>query len=213
MTISQASTAQPLTTRLLNAAHNPLAGAIAVFLGGYLLLVSLTGRITMVMQNFTAQLVGRPQYDLTPGEDGLYVAQFVFALVVVVVGLFLSGGSLASRLAGSILVVVVAVATLVMLGLSISGAVPFPGREAGVVFRSIFVNPWFSVVLSIGIAWLLARRPRLGWSALAGTVLLAILPTATQAGALDYGPRTLLLLAVSAVVGAGIIAAGRPLRP
>jgi hypothetical protein len=214
VTISQEDTAFSSPTSNVAPTGSPLAGAIAVFLGGYLLLLAFTGtRLGTVAANAAWFMVDGPEIELGVNEAQLTFAQFLFALAVVVVGLFFSGGSLTRRVIGAAVVVVAALSTLVFIGVLISGAFPLPGREAGTAIQAVFANPWFSVVLSVGFAWLLIRRVSIGWIALLGAVVLLVLPTMFTFNSVESATRSLVLFAVSAIVGAVIIGVGRPLRP
>lgn len=213
MTLSQdaSAPAQPLGTRLVSAPGRPLAGAIAVFLGGYLMLLSLTGRLTTVAQNVFATALDRGVQTIEPPLTALYVLQFVFAIGVVVAGLFLSGQRSRATV-GSVVVVVVAVITLVLIGGLISGAIPFPPREAGGILRAFIANPWFGTVASVGIAWLLTRQAGARSIAILAALVLVPLPTMLAFQNVDFATTSLVLFAVSALVGVAVIAAGRPLR-
>lgn len=189
-----------------------LAAAVAVFLGGYLLLDAYAGQLVVGMASVLSGITGRPAPYLPETAVLLFVSQFLFALIVVVVGLLLAEGSLAGRLVGALLVVVSSIVTLLILSLRISGVSPFPGGRDGIPFQAIFANSWFAVVLFVGIAWLLARRAKLGWLALLATLLLIPVPTALWIAGVEAAVVQLVMYLLSGVVGAGIILAGRPFR-
>lgn len=190
-----------------------LAGAVAVYLGGYLLLASLaSSQLTGVAMNMFGALAGRGLMSIPFSFGLLLVLQFAFAIVVVVAGLLLARGPLAGRLLGSAIVVVGSVVLLLFFGARLSGAVDLPGGRAGIPFQAVLANPWSGVVLVVGIAWLLSRRARLGWLSLLGVLVLIPIPTALAFGGVDSGLTQITMFALSAVVGGGIIAAGRPLR-
>lgn len=190
-----------------------LASAIAVFLGGYLMLASFAGTgITSVAMNLFASIDDRPGVGIPVSYAVLAVLQFGFALVVVVVGLLLGRGAVAGRLVGSALVVIGSLVLFLVLGARLSGMLRFPSGEAGLPFQMFFANPWFSVVLVVGVAWLLGRRARLGWLSLIAVVVLIPLPAMFVLNGIEAGVIQIVMFAVSAIVGAGIIAAGRPWR-
>lgn len=214
-TIPQPAEPATVTRPLFEAARGrSLASAIAVFLGGYLLLSVFTnGELSRVSWNFFASAFDRPSPELEPDQAALYVAHSVFALAVVVAGLFLGRGPLIGRVVGSIIVVVGSIATFVVLGLQVVGGLPFSGGRDGIPVQMVFANPWFATVLFVGVAWLLSRRARLGWLAILGVVVLVPLPMLlVQFAHISAGTSTLILLTLSGIIGAGIILAGRPLR-
>ena len=189
-----------------------LASAIAVFLGGYLLLAGFSGFLGQTSMSLFANLSGRggPEYPMSIMV--LAVLQFLFALIVVVVGLFLGDGPVIGKLVGAIVVVVGSILTFVFLGLWINGIVDFPSGQAGVPFRAVFANTWFAIVLFGGIAWLLARGARLGWLTLLATLILIPIPTAFVFAGVESGIVQIVMYLLCGIVGAGIILAGRPLR-
>ncbi|MEO5534248.1 MAG: hypothetical protein ABIR17_03870 [Pseudolysinimonas sp.] len=190
-----------------------LASAIAVYLGGYLLLSVFTnGELSRVSGNLFGAVLDRPTPELQSDQVALYVAHSVFALAVVVAGLFLGRGPLVGRVVGSIIVVVGSTATFVVLGLRVTVGLPFPTGRDAIPFDMVFANPWFATVLFVGVAWLLTRRARLGWLAIVGVVVLIPLPLWMAFAHISSGTSSLILLTLSAIVGAGIILAGRPLR-
>jgi hypothetical protein len=189
-----------------------LAGAIAVFLGGYLLLAGFSGFLGQTSLSLFADLVGRGGPEYPASIMVLAVLQFVFAMIVVVVGLILAGRSVTGKLIGAILVVAGSILTFVFLGLWLNGVLPLPGGREGIPFRAVFTNTWFAIVLFGGIAWLLARRARVGWIALLGTLILIPVPTALQFAGVESGITQIVMYLLSGIVGAGIILAGRPLR-
>ena len=189
-----------------------LASAIAVFLGGYLLLAGFSGFLSQTSMSLFAGLSGRggPEYPVSIMV--LAVLQFLFALIVVVVGLFLGDGPTTGKLLGATVIVVGSILTFVVLGLWINGLVSFPGGQAGIPFRAVFANTWFAIVLFGGIAWLLARGARLGWLSLLATLILIPVPTAMVFANAESGVVQIVMYLLSGIAGAAIILAGRPLR-
>lgn len=189
-----------------------LAGAIAVFLGGYLLLLSFSSPLATVVAGMLSGVTGRPMSYFTPEMGLLHVSQFLFAVVVVIAGLVLSVGSAAGRLVGAIVVTVGGIVTLLLLALRIVGISPFPTGRDAIPFQAVFGNPWFAVVLLVGIAWLLTRRAKLGWLVLLATLVLVPIPIALTIAGADAALVQIVMILLSGLVGAGIIAAGRPWR-
>ena len=215
MTIPQQT---PLPSPVAGAGHpvrrpgRSLASAVAVFLGGYLLLASFASQLGIVSWSLFAGLVGRGSAEVPPDTALLVVLQFLFAIGVVAAGLLLGDGPTVGRVLGVVVVAVGSLLTFAFVGLWISGAVPFPSGRDGIPFRAVFANTWFAVVLVVGVAWLLTRRARLGWLSLLGTLILIPVPIALQfAGAQGYAIN-LVMFVLSGLVGAAIILAGRPLR-
>lgn len=193
-------------------AGRTLAAAIAVFLGGYLLLNAFAGQLVVATSSALSGITGRPSPYLPETVVLLYVSQFLFALVVVVAGLLLAEGPRTGRLIGAAVVVVTSIVTLLLLALRISGITPFPGGRAGIPFQALFNNHWFAIVLFVGFAWLLTRQARLGWLALLATLVLVPIPIALAFAGADAGVTQLVMYLLSGLVGAGIILAGRPWR-
>jgi len=189
-----------------------LAGAIAVFLGGYLLLAGFSGFLGQAALSLFATLAGRPGPEYPAAAMVLAVLQFLFALIVVVAGLLIGRVSATGALVGAVVVVVGALLTFVVIGLRYNGLLPFVGGREGLPFQAVFVNPWFAIVLFGGIAWLLARRAGVGWLALLGTLLLIPVPVALQFANVESGVIQIVLYLLSGLVGAGIVLAGRPFR-
>ncbi len=187
-----------------------LASAIAVFLGGYLLLASLAaGQLVVVSMGL---LTGRQVTSLPDSQVTLMVLQFLFAIAVVVAGLLLGRASIVARLVASAIVLVGSVLTLFLLGARVGGLLPFPSGWSGAPFHMVFGNAWFAVVLLVGVAWLISRRARAGWLAILAVAVLIPLPFVLALNGVEAGLMMIALYGVSAVIGGGIIAASRPWR-
>lgn len=184
-----------------------LAGAIATFLGGYLVLASLSSQLSSVVMGLFRPESG-PMFDGTVAV--FLVLQFVFALLVVAVGILLGSRHLGLGFAGAAIAVVASIVILFVQAARLSGVLRIPGDQA--VIQSIFGNPWWAVVLWVGVGWLLARRARLGWLALIAVVVLIPIPTMIVLANLPSGLVLIAMYTLSALVGAAIIAGGRPLR-
>lgn len=197
----------------LPARGRTLAGAVAVYLGGYLLLLSLAAsQLASVGMNVLNAIAGRPQIGIPFSFGVLLVLQFAFAIAAVVAGLMLTSGPIGGRVAGAALVVVGSVVIFLVLAARMSGVVDFPGGQAGIPFQALFANAWFGVVLVVGVAWLLSRRAGAGWLALLGALVLVPVPIALALNGVESGVAQIVLFALAAAVGLGIIAGGRPLR-
>jgi|GEM_PF-3077550 hypothetical protein len=174
-----------------------LAGAL-VFVGGYLVLTSLTGQLANALGGYMAT---------GPIFTVLLVSQLLFALVVVLVGLIAAPGSGAGKAIGAGVVVVGVPIVLAILTLRLNGALRI-GAEASFTIA----NPWLMTVLLVGAAWLAVRGARLGWLALLGVAVLSPVPYFLARFGAEPGLTPLLMLALSALVGLGILVAGRPWR-
>jgi hypothetical protein len=174
-----------------------LAGAL-VFVGGYLVLLSLSSQLVTQLAGFGS---GSPAHTL------FLLAQLAFAVVVVVVGLLGAPGHLAGKLLGAAIVVVGVPIVVLFLTVRISGLLRV-GPESNFTIG----NPWLMTVLLVGAAWLLARGARLGWLSLLGVVILSPIPYWLYAANLDAGFVPLVMFALTGLVGAGILLAGRPWR-
>jgi hypothetical protein len=178
-------------------------------LGGYLVLLALTGRLTQSLAN-VLPVRGRPQ--IPASLVALDILQFVVAIAVVVLALALARGPLAGRVIGSLVVAGGAILHAVFLTMRAYGGDFDVPREIVIPFNAVFVNSWFAVLLLVGVGWLLARGARRGWLALAATLLVVPWPMAFALGGVDFGATALVMYALCAVVGAVVIAAGRPLQ-
>lgn len=189
-----------------------LASAIAVFLGGYLLLAGFSGFLGQTALSLFATLGGRPGPEYPVTTMVLAVLQFLFAIGVVVAGLLLGRRSTTGTLLGILVVVVGSLLTFAFLGLRFNGLLPIPGGQAGIPFNAVFVNSWFAIVFFVGVGWLLTRGARLGWLSILGTLVLIPIPIAFQFAGFESGVVQIVMYLLSGIVGAGIILAGRPLQ-
>ncbi len=188
-----------------------LAAAVATFLGGYLVLAALNGQLWTVASNAVAGLTDGPVYKISEWAAALLVLQFVFAIAVVISGILLAGGTAVRRLIGTILVVVGSLIPFLLIGLRLNGMISIP-QPVATVFNAVFLNEWFVVVLAVGTAWLL-NRPAIGsrWLVLLATLALPVVALVRFRDN-DAGTTALIMFALSGIVGAAIIFAGRPLR-
>jgi hypothetical protein len=196
-----AASAPVTPARATSAAASPgrsLASGIAVFLGGYLLLQAMGGQLYPALAGFG------------PRETSyvvLVLLQLVFALAVVLAGLWIAPGSAGRKAVASVLVVVVTVIVVAASVARISGAL-----NLGQAPTFTITNPWFMVVLVVGAAWLIVREARLGWLALLPVLVLSPLPFAFSIAGVDFATTQIVLLLVTLLVGLGILFAGRPGR-
>lgn len=188
---------------------HPLAAAITVFLGGYLLLLSVSGPLTTVASAIVSG--GERAATLPAGYSAQIVAQFLFAIVVVVGGLLLARRPDVVTVIAILLVTVAPVLFVLFQGARFSGGVRLPlGPELNLVVFSVLGNPWFHVVLVVGVGWLLCRPARLGWLSLLGTIVLVPVPQALTVAGAESGVVGLVMFALCALVGAGVVAGGKP---
>ena len=179
--------------------YRTLASAIAVFLGGYLVITSLTGQLVIAMTGIAS---------FGPEYIALLVAQALFALAVVVAGLLLAPAPLATRLLASAIVVVLFIVCVAGAAARISGNV----GPVGVPMSMTVANGYFMGALAVGGAWLIVRSARMGWLAILAAAVLIPIPYLFAVSGIPTGYMQLVALLLSAVIGAGIILAGRPLR-
>ncbi len=209
MTNSPDGSGDPTTSRWPTSG-NSLAAASMMFLGGYLLLSSFNGgRVTYVASNIVAMFGGGPATPYPASDSALTLLQFGFALAVVVAGIFLAGGSSTARLNGVILVIFGSLVVLVLTVMRLNGLIALPLPIMTMV-HAVFLNSWFVVVLVVGTAWLLNRPAGPRRVALLGTLVLLPLPVMLAYSGVDYGVTLLVMYALSGIVGAAIIVAGRP---
>lgn len=192
------SHSEPVLSSVPEARYRNLASAVAVFLGGYLVLSSLSG----VLVN---QLAG---YGTQPELVALFLSQLVFAVLVVVLGFFLSNAPLSRKVIASVIVAVAVPLFLVLQAGRLTGSV-----GGGIPLSITLANPAFMTVLAVGAGWLIVRGAQLGWLALLLAVVLIPLQFVFVMAAVSGVISQIVVLIVSAIVGLVIIAAGRPLRP
>ena len=179
--------------------YRTVAGAISVFLGGYLVTASLTSQLAFF-------LGGRAQVD--PEVIVLLLSQAVFAIAVVVAGLMLVRASVTSRLIAILVVIVAVVVTVIAQSARLNG----DAGPASMPLLFTFANPYFMAALGIGAAWLIVRSARLGWLAILATAILIPLPFAFAYAGISGALSQIVLFALSGLILAGIVFAGRPTR-
>jgi len=170
-----------------------LAAAVALYLGGYLVLFALSGQLVSALAGFG----GGPEY--LP----LFGGQALFAVVAVIVGLLLAP-AVASRKIIAILVVVVGVGAT--LGAEVAR---LTSNVGGVPLSMTLGNPYFMTVLVLGAAWLIVRYARLGWLALLLAFVLIPLPYLFSFAGISLAITQPVLLIITGIIGLAILAAGR----
>ena len=138
-----------------------LLALVTVSLGGYLLVLSLAGQF---IQLFTGMRI-----ELSYGV--LLVLQLLFALAVVLLGLFFAPTSLARRSVAGAVVAVVVLLTIILQAVRLT-----TGLGAATVFIGFtFADAFVMLPLALGAAWLVVRaRPGLAYAALALVVIPAL---------------------------------------
>jgi hypothetical protein len=190
MGMSQSSPARPVgpdpavSTRWL-------LSLVTVSLGGYLLMLSLSGQF---IQLFTGM-----RLDISYGV--LLVLQLLFALAVVVLGFVFAPTVLPRRLiAGAVLVAVVFVVVVVQAIRVSSGFGP-----ASVFIGFTIGDSFVMLTAALGAGWLVVRkRPALAYAALALVVILALVHWGLIVNGLDSATTQLVMLILSALVVAAI---------
>lgn len=177
--------------------YRTLASAIAVFLGGYLVILALSGELGLSVSGVAGN---------APEVLALQLAQTIFAVAVVVAGLLLAPARVESRLMASAVVIVLAVVTIA------SQAARFSSGFGGIPGSMTLANGFFMGVLACGAAWLVVRSARAGWLVLLLVAVLIPMPYLFQVANVPAAFYQLAAFAMSGLIGAGIIIAGRPLR-
>jgi hypothetical protein len=173
-----------------------LAAAVAVFLGGYILVQSLTGQLPVALTGLAGVSEVLP----------LLLGQVVFALVAVIVGLCLAPAPASRKLIGSVLVIIGTVVAIAMETARLTSVF------GGVPVTLTLANAYFMVALFLGAAWLVVRAARLGWLTLLLTLVLVPLPYVFQLQNLQFAISQPILLILLGIVGVVILLAGRPRR-
>jgi hypothetical protein len=168
-----------------------LLSLVTVSLGGYLLILSLSGQF---IQLFTGM-----RLEISYGV--LLVVQLLIALAVVVLGFVFAPAALARRLiAGGILVAVVFV-VVVLQAIRLSS-----GFGAASVFVGFTLGDSFVMLAAaLGAGWLVVRgRPALAYAALALVVVLALAHWGLLVNGVDSATTQLVMLLLGVVVVAAI---------
>jgi len=195
------TTPDALSTPFFRSAVNyrTLASAITVYLGGYLLISALSGQLAYSLSGSS-----RNPIELT----AFLVLQALFAVLVVVVGLMLAAAPMATRMIAAAIVIVSALIVIFTQAVSLTGAL----GAGAIPSRMVFGNAHFMLVFAIGAGWLIARAARIGWLALIAAFVLIPVPYTLVLASIPSIITQMVVLALSAIIGAAIIIAGRPLR-
>ena len=179
--------------------YRTLASAITVFLGGYLLISSLSGQLAYYLSG-----VSQNPIEVT----AFLVLQALFALVVVIGGLLLAAAPMASRLLAAAIVIAGALVVVVTQAVTLTGSF----GAGAVPTRMTLGNGYFVGLVTIGAAWLIVRSARVGWLVLLAALVLIPVPYLLVLSGIPSIITQIVSLTLSAIIGAGIILAGRPLR-
>jgi hypothetical protein len=168
-----------------------LLALVTVSLGGYLLVISLSGQF---VQLFTGM-----RLDISYGV--LLTLQLLFALAVVVLGFLFAPAPLMRRVIGAGVVVVVVFLVVILQAIRLSAGFGAASVFIGFTFADAFVM----LTLSLGGGWLVVRqRPGLAFASLALVVILALVHWALVLNALDSATSQLVMLVLSVLVVAAI---------
>lgn len=177
-----------------------LASAVAVFLGGYLVLSALGGQLVNALAGFSGA---------GPELAVLFVLQLVFALAVVIGGYFLAPASAGRKLVASAIVVLGVILVIALMITRLTGSL---GPIGGIPTMITLANPAFMTVLLVGAGWLIVRSARLGWLTLLAAAVLIPIQLIMNLNGIGFAITQIVVLFFALVVGAAVIAAGRPAR-
>lgn len=168
-----------------------LLALVTVSLGGYLLVLSLAGQF---IQLFTGMRI-----ELSYGA--LLVLQLLFAVAVVLLGLFFAPTSLARRSIAGAIVAVVVLFTVILQAVRLTTGLGSATVFIGFTFADAFVM----LPLALGAAWLVVRaRPGVAYAALALVVIPALVHWALLVNGVDSVTTQIIMLVLGALVAAGI---------
>ena len=188
--------AEPTPVVAPAARDRALASAVAVFLGGYILVQSLLGQLAPALSGYGG------------GAEVLFLllSQLVFAVVVVIAGFFLAPTTAPRKLVASAIVVVGVIVTVV------SQVARLSSGFGGIASNLTVGNAIFMVALTVGAGWLVVRSARLGWLALLAAFVLIPVPFLFAFNGVAYAISQPISLILFGIVGTGILLAGRPAR-
>jgi hypothetical protein len=172
-----------------------LLSLVTTSLGGYLLVSSLSGQVT--------QLLSGAEYMQSYGFGFglLLVLNLLFALAVVLLGLFFATASLARRgIAAGIVVlgvILVSILQAVRVTAGFGRATPF--------LAFTFADPYVMLPLLLVAAWFVVRyRPGLAFVALALVIIIALSHWGLLVAGIDTATSSLVILLLSAIVTAAM---------
>lgn len=170
-----------------------LASAVALFLGGYILIAALSGQLAASL----AGLGGGTEY--LP----LFFGQLAFALLAVIVGLLMAPAAASRKIIAIVIVLVGVAATLA------AETARLTSNVGGIPLSVSLANPYFMTVLLLGIAWLIVRYARFGWLALLLAFVLVPIPYFFSFAGLSVAISQPALLIITGVIGLVILVVGR----
>ncbi len=170
-----------------------LASAVALYLGGYLVIAAASGQLVTALAGFGVGLEYLP----------LLGGQLLFALVAVIVGLLIAPAAAARKIV-AIVVVLGGVA-----GLIAAETARITSGVGGIPLSMTLGNPYFMTLLALGTAWFIVRYARFGWLALLLCAVVIPLPYLFSFAGLSVAVSQPVLLIITGIIGLGILAAGR----
>jgi hypothetical protein len=167
------------------------ASLVAVLLGGYLLLFANVSQVTL-------GLSGRG----FPLEQTVYLLiQYLFAVLVVVVGLLIAPGTQGRRVFAVVAVLIVLVVWTLLVSARMTGAAsPLPAFVTGFVVSPVFIVP---LVTTLG--WLIVReRPAVSYLLLVATLFGGTISFAATLNAVPAIVTMLIAPPIAGAIGIGI---------
>jgi hypothetical protein len=174
-----------------NVATRWLLSLVTVSLGGYLLVMSLSGQFN---QLFTAM-----QIDISYAV--LLILQLLFAVAVVGLGFFFAPAPLLRRVVAAAIVVGVVLLVVILQAVRLSSGF----GPASVFMGFTLADAFVMLTAAFGAAWLVVRRRRgLAFAALALVVILALAHWALLVNGVDSATTQLVMLVLSALIVSAI---------
>lgn len=172
-----------------------LLSLVTTSLGGYLLIWSLSGQVTQVLSGAEFMQALGFSFGL------LLVLQLLFAVAVVLLGLFFATASLARRgIAAGIVVlgvILLSILQAVRVTAGFGGATPFLAFS--------FADPYVMLPLLLVAAWFVVRyRPGLAFVALALVIIIALAHWGLLVGGADSATTSIVILLLGAIVSAAM---------
>ena len=176
-----------------------LLSLVTTSLGGYLLIWSLSGQVTQVLSGAEFMQALGFSFGL------LLVLQLLFAVAVVLLGLFFATASLARRgIAAGIVVlgvILLSILQAVRVTAGFGGATPFLAFS--------FADPYVMLPVLLVAAWFVVRyRPGLAFVALALVIIIALAHWGLLVGGADSATTSIVILLLGAIVTAAMGWAG-----
>ena len=172
-----------------------LLALVTVSLGGYLLVLSLAGQFVQLFTGIRIEV----------SYGALLVLQLLFAVAVVLLGLFFAPASLTRRSIAGAIVAVVVLLTVVLQAVRLTTGLGAASVFIGFTFADAFVM----LPLALGAAWLVVRaRPGLAFAALALVMIPALAHWGLLVNGVDSATTQIIMLILGVLVAAGIGWAG-----